>query len=48
MKNFFYSCSECDAEYFSNDDKLKYCDSEECINKNNKLSGPYYTKEGLT
>jgi hypothetical protein len=41
MSQFRYTCSECDTEYISKDDKLIYCDSEECINKDNKLSGPY-------
>ncbi|MGE6379572.1 hypothetical protein [Peribacillus muralis] len=36
-----YICIECDAEYTSEDQNLRYCDSDECLNKDNRLNGPF-------
>jgi hypothetical protein len=41
-KNLYkYTCTECFAEYISDDSELKYCNSEKCMDKDNVLNGPY-------
>lgn len=35
---FKYSCIECGAEFQSEGEKLIYCDSEKCLDKDHRLT----------
>lgn len=42
-----YSCSECGDEFLSEDEHLKYCDADECLDKDIELN-KHYNYQGET
>lgn len=40
-EEYSYHCEKCNAQYFSNETDLKYCDSDACTDKDIELRGPY-------
>lgn len=37
-----YNCSKCGNEYISNESTHKYCDTDQCVDKDVLIHGPYY------